>query len=147
MGNSYLNRGIICVLVGVCFILASVFTESVFDGLLWGLAGGALGPGIGMIIMHFYWSSPQNTERYKEKQEQKNIELHDELHEKLRDRSGRIAYLIGLLVICVSEVVFAILGKTGVITDHKIIVLYLYGLFVFQIAAGIAAYQYLRKKY
>ena len=147
MGNRYLNRGIICVLVGICFVLAAVFTESAFDGLLWGFAGGALGPGIGMIIMHFYWSSPQNAERFKEKQEQKNIELHDELNEKLRDKSGRIAYLIGLLVICVSEVVFAFLGKTGVITDHKIIVLYLYGLFIFQIAVGIAAYQYLRKKY
>ena len=98
MGNSYLNRGIICVLVGICFILAAVFTESALDGLLWGLAGGALGPGIGMIIMHFYWSSPQNIERYKEKQEQKNIEVHDELNEKLRDKSGRIAYLIGLSV-------------------------------------------------
>ena len=61
--------------------------------------------------------------------------------------SGSIAYLIGLAVICISEVVFAILGKMGVITDHKVIVLYLYGLFVFQIAAGIAAYRYLRQKY
>ena len=147
MGNSYLNRGIICVLVGVCFILAAVFTESALDGLLWGLAGGALGPGIGMIIMHFYWSSPQNIERYKEKQEQKNIEVHDELNEKLRDKSGRIAYLIGLSVICVSVVVFAILGKMGVITDYKIVVLYLYGLMVFQIAAGVAANWYLRQKY
>ena len=99
MGNSYLNRGIICVLVGICFILAAVFTESALDGLLWGLAGGALGPGIGMIIMHFYWSLPQNAERFKEKQEQKEIEVHDELNEKLRDKSGRIAYLIGLSVI------------------------------------------------
>ena len=41
MGNSYLNRGIICVLVGICFILAAVFTESALDGLLWGLAGGS----------------------------------------------------------------------------------------------------------
>ena len=78
MGNSYLNRGIICVLVGICFVLAAVFTENAFDGLFWGLAGGALGPGIGMIIMHFYWSSPQNIERYKEKQEQKEIEVHDD---------------------------------------------------------------------
>ena len=147
MKKSYLIKGIVSSLAGIAFILAAYFTESVFDGLLWGLAGGALGPGIGMIIMHFYWSSPQNTERYKEKQEQKNIELHDELNEKLRDKSGRIAYLIGLGVICVSEVVFAFLGKMGVITDHKIIVLYLFVLFVFQIAAGMAAYQYLRKKY
>ena len=138
MEKNYLNRGIICVLVGICFILAAVFTESALDGLLWGFAGGALGPGIGMIIMHFYWSLPQNAERFKEKQEQKEIEVHDELNEKLRDKSGRIAYLIGLSVICVSVVVFAILGKMGVITDYKIVVLYLYGLMVFQIAAGVA---------
>ena len=160
MEKNYLNRGIICVLVGICFILAAVFTESALDGLLWGFAGGALGPGIGMIIMHFYWSPgigmiimhfywslPQNAERFKEKQEQKEIEVHDELNEKLRDKSGRIAYLIGLSVICVSVVVFAILGKMGVITDYKIVVLYLYGLMVFQIAAGVAANWYLRQKY
>ena len=143
MEKNYLNRGIICVLVGICFILAAVFTESALDGLLWGFAGG----GIGMIIMHFYWSLPQNAERFKEKQEQKEIEVHDELNEKLRDKSGRIAYLIGLSVICVSVVVFAILGKMGVITDYKIVVLYLYGLMVFQIAAGVAANWYLRQKY
>ena len=40
MEKNYLNRGIICVLVGICFILAAVFTESALDGLLWGLAGG-----------------------------------------------------------------------------------------------------------
>ena len=55
MDKSYLNRGIICVLVGICFILAAVFTESALDGLLWGLAGGALGPGIGMIIVLYLY--------------------------------------------------------------------------------------------
>ena len=69
------------------------------------------------------------------------------MNEKLRDKSGRIAYLIGLSVICVSVVVFAILGKMGVITDYKIVVLYLYGLMIFQIAAGVAANWYLRQKY
>ena len=66
MKQSYLNRGIVCVLVGICFVLAAVLTESALDGLLWGFAGGALGPGIGMIISHFYWSAPKNQERYRE---------------------------------------------------------------------------------
>ena len=73
--------------------------------------------------------------------------LHDELNEKLRDKSGRIAYNIGLLIICISEIVFSILGKTGVITDHKIIVLYLFSLFVFQIVIGKVVYHQLRRKY
>ena len=147
MKQSYLNRGIVCVLVGICFVLAAVLTESALDGLLWGFAGGALGPGIGLIISHFYWSAPKNQERYREIQEQNDINLHDELNEKLRDKSGRIAYLTGLYIICISVVAFSILGKMGVITDHKIIVLYLFGLFVFQVVIGNAVYLQLRKKY
>ena len=100
-----------------------------------------------MIINHFYWSAQNNQERYREIQEQEDINLHDELNVKLRDKSGRIAYNIGLIIICISEVVFSILGKAGVITYHKIIVLYLFGLFVFQIVAGIFAYNLLRKSY
>ena len=147
MKKSYLSKGIVCVLVGICFVLAAVFTESAIDGLLWGFAGGALGPGIGWIIQHFYWSHPKNRERYQEIQEQEDINLHDELNEKLRDKSGRIAYNIGLLLICVSEIVFAILGKAGIITDHKVIVLYLFGLFLIQIVIGNVAYRQLRRKY
>ena len=147
MMKSYLNRGIIFVFAGSCFLLAAVFTETVFDGLLWGFAGGTLGPGIGLIIQHFYWSAPKNQERYREIQEQKDINLHDELNEKLRDKSGRIAYNIGLLIICISEILFSILGKTGIITDHKIIVLYLFSLFVFQVVIGNVVYHQLRRKY
>ena len=147
MKKSYLNRGILFVVIGICFILAAVFTESVFDGLLWGFAGGALASGIGLIIRYFYWSAPKNEERYREIQEQEDINLHDELNEKLRDKSGRIAYLIGLVIICISEVVFSILGKIGMITDHRVIVLYLFGLFVFQVVIGIVVYSQLRKKY
>ena len=63
------------------------------------------------------------------------------------DAKIRIAYNIGLLIICISEIVFSILGKTGVITDHKIIVLYLFSLFVFQIVIGKVVYHQLRRKY
>lgn len=147
MKKSELNRGVIFVIAGICFLLAAVFTESAFDGLLWGFAGGALGPGIGRIIQYIYWSAPKNEKRYREIQEQKDINRHDELNEKLRDKSGRIAWLTGLIIICISEVVFSVLGKMGIITDHKVIVLYLYGLFVFQIVIGNLAYHYLRKRY
>ena len=110
MKKSYLNRGIILVLAGACFILVAVFTESAFDGLLWGFAGGTFVPGIGRIIQYYYWSAPKNKERFQEIQEQKDINLHDELNEKLRDRSGRIAYLVGLLIICISELYGIFLG-------------------------------------
>ena len=147
MKKSDLKRGIVFVFVGICFIVAAIFTESTFEGLLWGFGGGALGPGIGMIIKFLYWSAPKNEERFREILEQKDISIHDELNEKLRDKSGRIAYLIGLIIICISEVIFSILGKMGIITDHKIIVLYLFGLFVFQLLIGFIVYHQVRKKY
>ena len=147
MKKSDLKKGIVFVFVGICFIVAAIFTESTVEGLLWGFGGGALGPGIGMIIQFFYWSAPKNEERFREILEQKDISIHDELNEKLRDKSGRIAYLIGLIIICISEVIFSILGKMGIITDHKIIVLYLFGLFVFQIVIGFIVYHQIRKKY
>ena len=147
MKKSNLYKGIVFVFVGICFVLAAVFTESAFDGLLWGFGGCALGPGIGKIIQFFYWSAPKNEERFREILEQKDISIHDELNEKLRDKSGRIAYLIGLIIICISEVIFSILGKMGIITDHKIIVLYLFGLFVFQLLIGFIVYHQVRKKY
>ena len=74
-------------------------------------------------------------------------ELHPTLNEKLRDKSGRIAYLIGLLIICISEVVFSILGNAGIISNHKVIVLYLFVLLLVQIVIGKVVYRQLRKKY
>ena len=71
MKKSELNRGVIFVIAGVCFLLAAVFTESAFDGLLWGFAGGALGPGIGRIIQYIYWSAPKNEKRYRERNDQR----------------------------------------------------------------------------
>ena len=147
MKKGYLIRGMVPVLLGAAFIAAAVYTESPVDGLLWGLGGAGLAPGLVMILRYFYWSAPGNESRFKEMQERNDIERRDELNEKLRDKSGRIAYLAGLLILCVSEVVFTVLGKTGVIADHRIFVSYLFGLLVLQILIGMAAFHLLRKKY
>ena len=147
MEKSDLRRGIAFISAGLCILLAALFTESALDGLLWGFAGGAIGPGIGLIVRSRSWSAPQRVERYRKIREQKDIEQHDERNENLRDKSGRIAYLAGLLIICASEVVFSILGKMGLVTDHKIILLYLFGLFVLQVLIWFIAYHQLRKKY
>ena len=66
--------------------------------------------------------------------------------EKLRDKSGRIAQNIGVVYNLYFRGV-SILGKTGVITDHKIINLYLLGLFVFRIVIGYVVYCQVRRKY
>ena len=83
--------------------------------------------------MQIFWSSPKNKERYEERLENERIEQHDELKTKIRDRAGRYAYGIGLVVICFSILVFSILGALEVIDNARMIILYLSGYLMFQI--------------
>ena len=104
-------------------------------------------PGIMMICKYFYWSSPKNKEQYEERLENDRIEQHDELKTKIRDRAGRYAYGIGLVVICFSILVFSILGALEVIDNARMIILYLSGYLMFQIITGIIIFNKLMKKY
>lgn len=87
-----------------------------------------------MIYQYFYWNSPRNREKYAEKLENEKIELHDELKVKLRDKSGRYAYVLELITISISTVIFSILGKLEIVDNSQTIILFLGGYFVFQYA-------------
>ena len=79
--------------------------------------------------------------------ENEQIELHDELKTKLRDRSGRYSYMIGIITVSASIVLFSILGKLGIISDPRTIILYLTAYLIFQIGIGIVLFRRLLKKY
>ncbi|MCD8356608.1 MAG: hypothetical protein LUE11_08565 [Clostridia bacterium] len=147
MKKSNFITGVVFFFVGVILLLLALLTDSKLDGLLWGFAGATIGPGIVMICKFFYWSAPQNKEQYQEKLVTEQIEMHDELKIKLRDKSGRYAYVLGLLTISISMVIFSILGTLEIIDNSRMIVLYLGGYLVFQIAVGIALFHHLLKKY
>ena len=49
--------------------------------------------------------------------EEEQIELRDERKSMLRDRSGRYAYVLGMLLACAALVAFSILGKLGVVPE------------------------------
>lgn len=147
MKKSYLIENIVFLAVGVILLAAALLTDTVLDSLLVGFASGALCAGIANIGRYFYWKAPRNAERYQERLEAERIEMHDELKVKLRDRSGRYAYALGLGVICVSIVIFSILGKMELIGNSRLIVLYLGGYLVFQIAVGNVIYRHMLKKY
>jgi len=147
MKKSNLLEGILFLLGGAILLCVALLTNCVLDSLLIGFAAGAICSGIVMICKYFYWVAPENQERYQEKLEKEKIELHDELKTKLRDRSGRYAYAIGLVTVSVSIILFSILGKLEVIGNSRLIVLYLGGYLVFQIAIGIILFKQLQKKY
>lgn len=73
--------------------------------------------------------------------------MHDERKTILRDKSGRYAYIIGLIVISVSIVIFSIIGSLNIIENSKLIITYLAGFLVFQFIIGILIYNHLNKKY
>lgn len=147
MKKSNLLEGIMFILGGTILLCVVLLTDSVLNSLLIGLAAGAICSGIVMTCKYFYWTTPNNKERYQEKIANEKIELHDELKTKLRDRSGRYAYVIGLMTVSVSIVIFSILGKLEIIDNSRLIVLYLGGYLIFQIAIGIIIFKKLLKKY
>ena len=147
MKKSNLLEGIMFILGGIILLCVVLLTDSVLDSLLIGLAAGTICPGIVMTCKYFYWSAPKNKERYQEKIANEEIELHDELKTKLRDRSGRYAYVIGLVTVSFSMIIFSILGKLEIIDKSRLIVLYLGGYLIFQIAIGIIIFKELLKKY
>lgn len=147
MKKSNLITGILYVLFGVACLIVALLIETKLEGILWGFAGAGIFPGIMMICKYFYWSSPKNKERYEERLENERIEQHDELKTKIRDRAGRYAYGIGLVVICFSILVFSILGALEVIDNARMIILYLSGYLMFQIITGIIIFNKLMKKY
>ena len=65
----------------------------------------------------------------------------------VRDKSGRYAYSLGLLVICFSILVFGILGALEVLANVRMIVLYLSAYLLFQVIVGIVIFNQLMKKY
>ncbi|MEY8331537.1 hypothetical protein AALB53_00160 [Lachnospiraceae bacterium 47-T17] len=146
MKKGNLLEGILFILGGIILLCAALLTDCALDSLLFGFAAGAICAGTVMTCKYFYWSTPKNKERYQEKMEHENIELHDELKSKLRDRSGRYAYAIGLLIVSASIIIFSILGQLEII-DSRLIVLYLGGYLVFQIVTGIVIFNRLLKKY
>ena len=139
VGAAYTTAGIA--------LLLGVYLEIWDSSLMCGFGGGALGGGLVMLWKYFYWSAPKNAERYQEKLEQASIEIHDELLERLRDLSGRYAYLLGLVVVCVSIVVVGILKELGIVENVRLLVLYLGAYLLFQWVAGIVIFRRLKGQY
>ena len=140
VGLCYLLVGIICLIIALSY-------ELEFANLLFGFAGGCICGGSVMIWKYYYWTKPENKVKYQEKLEDEAIHLKDERKTMLRDKSGRYAYIIGLAVISVSIVIFSILGSLNLITNSKLMILYLGGLLVFQYVIGLVIYNYLSEKY
>ncbi|WP_434511397.1 hypothetical protein [Desulfitobacterium sp. AusDCA] len=147
MKKSNLYIGLVYLFIGiVCLVIALNF-ESRLESLLFGFTGAGICGGAVIIWKYYYWTRPENKDKYQEKIENEDIELHDERKTILRDKSGRYAYIIGLIVISVSIVIFSIISSLNIIENSKLIITYLAGFLVFQYIIGILIFNHLNKKY
>ncbi len=147
MRKKDLISGIIYTGLGAAALLAAVLTDSAIDAVLCGLAGGFGFTGICMIVRYFYWSSPKRQEEYRKRLDAADIEIHDELKIKIRDKAGRYAYVLGLMLLSFSMLLIALLGAAGKITGFRFMVFYLGGLLAVQIAAGYVIFNKLLQRY
>lgn len=146
MKKSNLWTGLIFTAIGI-FLILMVLVGPWESSLLCGFGGGALGSGVVTVLRYGYWSAPKRTEQYQERLEEERIRLHDELLEKLRDRSGRYAYILGMVVTSLSILVLGVLKEFGSLAETGPLILYLGAYTLFQWAAGIVIFYLLKKRY
>lgn len=149
MKKSDLWTGLGMIALGVLFLLAALLWETPLESILYGLFGAFAAPGTVQICKYVKWTSPKNAPLYQERLEQEQIDLRDERKSMLRDRSGRYAYVLGLLTVAVTMLVFSVLDAFGVVeeAEARLMVLFLAGYAVFQLVAGRVIYRLLEKKY
>ena len=108
MKKSVLWTGIAMIAVGLCLLAAAIFWDTPLDSLLCGFSGAFFGPGIVQICKYVKWTKLETEDSWRRHVEEEQIELRDERKSMLRDRSGRYAYVLGMLLACAAMVVFSI---------------------------------------
>lgn len=147
MKNNELRVGYLFTIGGFILVLTGILNNGILSSFLIASGVGAFGSGTVLVSKYYYRNLPKNKKRYEEKMIEENIEIHDELQIILRDKSGRYTNVLGVFIICISIVIFSILGKLGIVDNSRMIVLFLAGYLLFQILIYNFIFKYLLKKY
>lgn len=147
MKKDNLILGLGLLISGVALLIFILLFDTKLNSLLSGYAATCIVFGGVTLWKCYYWTKPGNKHKYKEKIEYEKIELKDERKEMLRNKSGRYAYILGFIVLCISIVILSILGTLEIIGNTDMIVIYLGGFTVFQYITGVLIYRYLSKRY
>lgn len=147
MKKSDIYVGIGYTLFGIACISIALLTEFKLEGILWGLGGAGIGPGVVMILRFIHWSKPELQTEYAKRLKQEQIEMSDERKIMLRDKSGCITYRIMLGFFCLLILIFSVISTLGYLMPFsKYIVFGLVIMLVFQYICGIIVFNYLSKR-
>ncbi|UDN60888.1 tellurium resistance protein TerC [Clostridioides sp. ES-W-0016-02] len=142
MEKKNLRIGIVFVVLGVIFLFLCLMNGDKLGSLFAGLAGGFGFGGISAIYRYFYWN--KHKEEYKEKLEIENINLHDERNVMYRDKAGRYAYIVCMIIIPISAFVFSVLNALD-IYNSLVIIRYLFVLWIVLYVVGVIYYRKLKR--
>ena len=135
--------GICYILAGIFFVVMTCLNEGKLSSLFSGFAGAGIVVGIIMISRYFYWSNPKRVDKLSKKIENEEIILHDERNTLYRDKAGRYAYIIGMIIIPISIIIFSIINALE-IYNSLLIILYLSALWIVLYVVGIVYYRKLK---
>ena len=134
-------------LLGLAILLAGLVWKPRLSSLMVGFGAGMLGSGAMQLVRYRKWTRPENAEAYRAKLEEEQIDLRDERKAMLRDRSGRYAWLLGMLLCALSILVFGVLGALEIVENSRMMILFLAAYFIVQYGAGVFFYRRLEKKF
>ena len=146
MKKSVFYSGIAYLTAGFLFLLAATL-DTPLKSLLYGFTGAGFCAGLTLLVKYFYWTRPSRTTAYQQRLEEETIDLHDERKEMLRNKAGRYAYYIGLLVVAISELSFYVLDQLGYVENGMTFSMFLCGYLIFQFVLGVWLFHWLEKKY
>lgn len=145
MKTRYFLPGLFCSIVGIIG-LAGIICNTDLSFLficffIFGISGVCF-----LLWKYRYWSKPLNKGKAEEFLDNEQIEIQDERKEKLRNLAAKYIYILNLIVITFSIIVFSILRELEVTVGIDIIIWYLSGYLFFQYFISIIIYNYLNIK-
>jgi hypothetical protein len=109
--------------------------------------GGALSLSAAIWIMRsLYWGVPSRKAEYENHVKAQRIDLKDERKIMLRDKSGRVAYLIGMAVLVVSILVFRVLQALNIYDVGRMFIFFTSVFVIFEYFLGIIIFNIMSKK-
>lgn len=132
---------------GLGIILLSLLWETRLSPLFCGIGGGLVGNGVAHLLRYWKWSRPENAGAYAAKLEQEQIDLRDERKEMLRNKAGRYAYLLSMVLCAAAILAVAVLDLLEVLTDGLVLELILVAYLIIQYGAGVWFYRRLEQRW
>jgi hypothetical protein len=134
---------VICwMLAGIAIVIASLLLDSSLMGIALGLSGGMIGSALVFSI-----KSRKSPEQLRADEKRLEHIRKDERKIMLRDKSGRYAYIIGMVCLLIITTVFFILRNLGIVFSVDTMISVYSAFVIFEYVLGMVIFSYLEKRY